>query len=95
VSKILKLLNEAQLVTSVRGANGGYAMVKASQKISLAEVIAAIDGNIALTQCCQTGAHCIHHQHCQVRPRWQLINQALLQIFSQYTLADLLEKSHV
>lgn len=89
VSKILKLLNEAQLVSSVRGVKGGYCMTKPIHNISLVDVITAVDGDIALTECCQVNKQCIHHQHCQNRPRWQLINQALQQVLKQYTLADL------
>lgn len=95
VSKVLKLLHEADLISSVRGVNGGYCMHKSTHEISLAVVIAAVDGDIALTECCQTNNHCVHNQHCQTKPRWQLINQALQQVFTQYTLSDLFEKHHV
>jgi FeS assembly SUF system regulator len=50
-SKVLKLLAKAGLVQSFRGINGGYSMDKAAGSISVAEIIAAIEGPIAMTEC--------------------------------------------
>jgi len=51
VSKLLKRLGRAGLVESERGAQGGYRLARAPSKIDVAEVIAAIEGPIGLTEC--------------------------------------------
>ena len=91
VSKVLKLLNEAQLVVSIRGVKGGYRLAKDLQQIRLAEVIAAIDGAPALTECCQIKNSCVHDEHCRLRDNWKFINRLILQLLNQYTLADMKE----
>ena len=51
VSKILKLLVNAKVLVSTRGAKGGYALARAPEKITIAAVISALEGPIALTEC--------------------------------------------
>lgn len=89
VSKVLKLLNEAQMVASSRGANGGYRLEKDPAALNLAEVIAAVDGIPALTECCQADNSCVHNARCALRSNWQRINRVIIQVLSQFTLADL------
>ena len=89
VSKVLKLLNEAQLINSSRGSNGGYRLGKDPQEINLADIIAAVDGSPALTECCQIQNGCIHDAHCALRGNWQFINQLITDVLSQFSLADL------
>ncbi len=89
VSKVLKLLNEAKLVTSVRGVNGGYRLVKEPEQMNLVEVISAVDGVPALTECCLPKNQCVHDSHCQMRSQWQLINRVIIQVLSQFSMADL------
>lgn len=89
VSKVLKLLNEAEIIYSVRGPNGGYRLTKAPEHINLAEIIAAVDGQPAMTECCQPDHHCIHNSRCALRSNWRMINQVVIHTLSQFTLADL------
>jgi FeS assembly SUF system regulator len=89
VSKVLKLLNEAQVISSSRGPSGGYRLIKDPQQINLAEIIAAVDGVPALTECCQIDNGCIHDARCALRSNWQLINRVIINALSQFTLADL------
>jgi FeS assembly SUF system regulator len=89
VSKVLKLLNEAKVITSSRGVNGGYRMAKGPEHLNVAEIIAAVDGLPALTECCQVENRCVHNSRCSMRSHWQLINRVVIQALSQFTLADL------
>ncbi len=89
VSKVLKLLNDAELITSSRGVNGGYCMTKDPGELNVAEVIAAVDGMPALTECCHAKNNCIHDTRCALRSNWQLINRVIIEALSQFTLADL------
>lgn len=94
VSKVLKMLNEAKLVKSIRGVNGGYQLTKKPEDLRLSEIIGAVDGIPALTECCRPNNHCIHDTHCQLRSPWQLINRVVVQALSQFNLADL-KKSNI
>jgi FeS assembly SUF system regulator len=89
VSKVLKLLNEAEVIHSVRGPSGGYRLVKAPAQINLADIITAVDGKPAMTECCQPDHGCIHDGRCALRGNWRLINQVVIHALSQFTLADL------
>ena len=89
VAKVLKALTGAGLVVSQRGARGGYRLARPLTDISLADVIHAIDGPIALTACVDGGAGCEVEHVCAVRGRWDLVNEAILTAFRAISLADL------
>lgn len=89
VSKLLKLLNEAKLVTSSRGVNGGYQLSRAPQKISMAEVIYAIDGELAMTECSKGVLNCTRTEFCGLRHNWQYINYMIVMLLQQVSLADM------
>jgi FeS assembly SUF system regulator len=77
VAKLLKALAHAGLVTATRGAAGGYRLARLARAISVAEVVAAIDGNIGLTQCSVHVADCARTNYCPTRPHWAAINRAV------------------
>jgi FeS assembly SUF system regulator len=78
VSKILKALARAGLLVSHRGAKGGYDLARPAAAISVAEVIGALDGPIALTACIEDGpGGCEIEALCPARANWQRINDAI------------------
>lgn len=78
VSKILKMLAKAGLLTSHRGAKGGYGLSRPGNSITVAEVITAIEGPIALTACIDEGSGgCDIESLCPARANWQRINDAI------------------
>jgi FeS assembly SUF system regulator len=78
VSKILKALARAGLLVSHRGAKGGYGLARPAAAISVAEVICALDGPIALTACVEDGpGGCEIEALCPARANWQRINDAI------------------
>jgi FeS assembly SUF system regulator len=89
VSKVLKALVQHGLVVSLRGAKGGYSLAVQPKEISVAQIIAAIEGPIALTECSDTAKACEQESLCSVRGNWQRINKAVLAALQQVTLADL------
>jgi FeS assembly SUF system regulator len=89
VSKVLKLLAKAGLVTAVRGAAGGYRLARAPELISIAEIIAAIDGAFGMTQCTSTLGPCERLHFCPTRPHWHRINEAVGQALAQVTLDEM------
>lgn len=94
VAKVLKSLGTAGLVASQRGARGGYRLMRPLEAISVADVIAAVDGPIALTACVDGGhAACDVSTLCAVKGRWDLVNDAIRQALTAITLADMREAS--
>ncbi|MGQ0587450.1 MAG: SUF system Fe-S cluster assembly regulator [Gammaproteobacteria bacterium] len=89
VSKLLKLLTKTGMVESLRGAHGGYKLARPAAAITVADVIAAIDGPIGLTQCSVHKGDCAVESTCGVRGNWRLINAAIHQALKSVTLADM------
>ncbi len=90
VAKVLKALASAGMVSSQRGARGGYRLVRPLNAISVADVITAVDGPIALTACVDGSSACCDVQSvCAVKGRWDLVNTAIQQSLSAISLADL------
>lgn len=88
--KVLKLLARADLLTSHRGAHGGYALARPPTAVSVAEVIEALDGPIALTSCVDPAAgECGIERLCPARANWQRINRAIRDALDGITLADM------
>ena len=90
VSKILKTLVKAGVLSSMRGAKGGYLLAKAPGKISVAAVISALEGPIALTECSASHQSCEQAQGCGIQGNWHLINQKIANALESVTLADLI-----
>ena len=78
VSKILGALSKAGLLTSQRGLKGGFKMARGPIEVSVADIIEAIDGPIALTNCIEKApGDCCYETGCAMRPHWQIINGAV------------------
>lgn len=87
VAKILKVLQRACLVGSVRGPNGGYFLKAASQKITAACVLAAFEGPVAVAECLGSGAcECKALPQCALKPHMARINNVLHEALSSLTL---------
>jgi FeS assembly SUF system regulator len=94
VAKVLKTLAAGGLVASQRGAHGGYRLMRKLAAIPVADVIAAIDGPIALTACVDgTTGSCESEGLCPMRGRWDPVNEAIQQALSAITLADMQQAS--
>jgi FeS assembly SUF system regulator len=89
VSKILAMLARDGVLISVRGAKGGYRLAAPPPRITVAAIISAIDGPIALTQCVDTAGSCNVETLCPTRSGWHKINAAIQNALSGVTLADL------
>ena len=93
VSKLLKSLAKSGLVTSTRGANGGYELSRSPAAISAADIIDALEGPVSITECSSINSLCEHEGICSVGGAWQRINVAIRRALGDITLSDLL-KSH-
>jgi FeS assembly SUF system regulator len=89
VSKVLKLLGKAGLLTSQRGTKGGYGLARDPQEITVAAVIRALEGPIAVTECIALNRDCNLELGCPVRTNWHLINYAIQSALEKITLAEM------
>ncbi|MEY4211371.1 MAG: hypothetical protein RLZ92_1752 [Pseudomonadota bacterium] len=89
-SKILKILVKAQVLASTRGAKGGYSLAKAPDRITVASVISALEGPIALTECSVSHKGCEQASGCRIQGNWHVINQRVSQALESVTLADMI-----
>jgi FeS assembly SUF system regulator len=90
VNKLLKKLSQAGLLTSHRGANGGYSLAKHPEEISVGQVIAALEGPIAITECAtEVPGLCGIESLCPVRSSWQNINRVIQKALGDLSLSDM------
>jgi FeS assembly SUF system regulator len=92
VSKLLKSFVRAGLVTSMRGAQGGYALARPARAISAAEILDALEGPVAITECSASHGCCDLESFCRVGSAWQRINSSIRRALEDVTLADLQER---
>jgi FeS assembly SUF system regulator len=91
VSKLLKILLRNGLLASHRGTKGGYSLAREPQLISLAEVISALEGPLALTQCSsEVVGLCDLEASCHIKDNQRLINQVVRGALENVMLTDLI-----
>tara|TARA_B100001113_G_scaffold112594_1_gene91444 strand:+ start:932 stop:1384 length:453 start_codon:yes stop_codon:yes gene_type:complete len=89
VTRILKMLSNKELLESQRGAQGGYSLTRSSNDISVAEVIEAMEGPIALTECASEACGCSFEPNCAVGKPWQKINKAVNSVLQNINIAEM------
>ena len=78
VQKLVSKLSHAGLLRSVRGAGGGFKLARPAAAVTLADIIEAIEGPIAMTSCVESGKHdCGLEGVCKVQPHWPVVNNAV------------------
>lgn len=93
VSKVMKSLARDGVLKSHRGSKGGFSLTRDPGAITVEEMIAALQGPVALTECNSTADGCQIEGHCPVRDPWQVINRVVQVALSKITLADLIDPS--
>ena len=89
VSKLLKQLQRAGLVHSVRGLHGGYQLARPAAAITAAEILDAVEGPVVLTECSAGAGNCEIESHCHVSTTWQRLNTAIRAALGEVSLAQL------
>jgi len=91
VSKILKTLLQSGLLDSHRGIKGGYSLRREPNQISLAEIVSALEGPLALTECSMDiGGICGLEPSCPIKDNQRIINQVIRGALAQVMLSDLI-----
>jgi FeS assembly SUF system regulator len=89
VSKLLKMLGTGGLLIAQRGAHGGYRLGRPATDISLAQILVALEGGVALTACAEGDDGCEREATCELRGNWRRIDYEVRRTFSGITLADM------
>ena len=90
VGKILRLLTRAGLLASQRGSQGGYWLARDPEAVSVADIIEAFEGPIALTECLSSEAPtCEVEPICQTRANWDRINRAIRHALEEIPLSEI------
>lgn len=95
VAKLLKILTKAQLLTSTRGAAGGYKLGRDISDISIADIINTIEGPIGLTQCSVQEQLCEIANLCNLKQPWMQINNIILKTMQSYKLKQLINETSI
>jgi len=90
VNKILKALTKKGLLVSHRGVKGGYSLARRPEDISMADIITATEGPVALTQCTLSfPGQCVQESCCPVHGNWQKINDVIRQALESVKLSEM------
>lgn len=91
IAKILKKLTKAGLARATRGANGGYQLARPVSTISVADIIEAMDGPIAVTDCVSTSAKhpCDYKLTCELKSDWERVNNVIRTALTNMPISDL------
>ena len=90
VQKLVSRLTAAGLLRSTRGVGGGLKLARPAAAITLADIVEAVEGPIALTSCLDESPNCCQiEQACAVRPHWPVVNQALRGALAQVSVIQL------
>lgn len=88
--KLVSILSKAGLLRSARGTGGGIQLARPAAAITLADIIEAVEGPIALTACVDAGSHnCAMEGNCRVQPHWAVVNEAVREALAGVSLVSL------
>lgn len=89
VRKLLKKLVDAKIVNSYRGSNGGFRLSSSPKDISIANVIVAVEGPIAITECAISGGDCGLSKKCHLKGNWGILNKFFVDTLTNISIADM------
>lgn len=89
VSKILKPLSRAGIMVSTRGVNGGYTLARPADRITVGQIIRAIEGPIGMTHCITEPGSCEQETFCPVKVNWARISQAVRDAVEDVPLSEM------
>lgn len=95
ISKILKILGKTDLVNSVRGINGGYYIGRPISEISVADMIEAMDGPLALTACVEShgGECCASEANCTIKGGWDALNKEMIELLRGFPISRIIQQA--
>ena len=95
VRKILKILVRGGLLDTHRGVKGGFVLTRLPEKVTMTDIIAALEGPVAITQCSGKDDRCRLEPSCPVRSNWRKINKVVYDALRGITLSEMTQQLHV
>jgi len=94
LEQLVRKLKKAGLVTSVRGAQGGYRLARPAEEMSVGDVLRALEGSIEAVSC-QEGENpsCVGKDLCVARFVWQKVNKSIQETVDSIMISQLVEES--
>jgi Rrf2 family protein len=90
---ILTLLKSAGYIRSVRGTGGGYVLTRDPSDVTVVEIVEALEGPLAITECVNEEMTCDRSEDCVTRVVWRELSEAVRQVLSGITLEELARRS--
>jgi Rrf2 family protein len=91
LAKIVSQLSVAGLLQTSRGARGGVSLAKSPDRISILEVVEAIDGPILLNECVSSNGVCTFGDDCPIRPLWCDVQSELVHRLRSTSFEDFIK----
>jgi len=91
LAHILLTLKGQRLITTMRGVNGGYRLAQSPSKISLFNIVGALEGSLTPVECVENADSCKKSSQCSARKAWVKLYEAQLGVLKGISLQDLLE----
>jgi Rrf2 family transcriptional regulator, cysteine metabolism repressor len=91
LEQLIAIIKAAGLVRSLRGPHGGYVLAKPPQDIKLSEIFRVLEGPVLTVECVENEQACPKYADCVTRQLWIEVNEAILNVLENKTLADLVE----
>ena len=87
---MLTSLRQHGLVTSQRGVKGGYRLARAPEEIKVREILTALEGDLAITDCIADPESCARSGDCETFGIWKSVNDAMVNALDGVSLADVI-----
>lgn len=92
LEQLLGNLRRAGLVTTVRGAQGGYQLAREPEQITVGDIIDATEGPLSISECLSDEGSCRHSGQCKTRRVWEYLSNSINGLLQSITLQDMLEQ---
>jgi len=83
------------LIIGVSGKRGGYHLTRPPEKITVADIVKAVDGPMTMTDCVMNPDICLNSSFCEARMMWVILSDAMEKLLHRYTLADMIDKKKI
>lgn len=94
LEQLVQYLRQENLITSTRGAYGGYQLAKPSEKITIGEILRAMN-ELTITDCAENPDSCLDHEICKSHRIWCQIQEAIHEEVDKIYLSDMLESEDI
>ncbi len=89
LAKIFQQFSKSGIVKSFRGTGGGFLLARTPDKITLLEVVEAVEGPLLINRCMVGPGECARDSFCTVHPVWRNVQDRIRTMLSEVTLKDL------